>query len=76
MSFEHITPARMVACQRMVYETGLETNARPLARGELNSVRASGSSDLTSPVGEWIFFCYYYYLKRDDKLFKFYDVMG
>ena len=27
-----------------------------LARGELNSVRASGSSDLTSPVGEWIFF--------------------
>ena len=24
----------------------LETNARPLARGELNSVRASGSSDL------------------------------
>ena len=35
--------------------TGLETNARPLARGELNSVRASGSSDLTSPVGEWIF---------------------
>ena len=36
--------------------TGLETNARPLARGELNSVRASGSSDLTSPVGEWEFF--------------------
>ena len=36
--------------------TGLETNARPLARGELNSVRASGSSDLTSPVGEWIFY--------------------
>ena len=75
---------------------GLETNARPLARGELNSVRASGSSDLTSPVGEWIgfflfFFCffrittvimyyyiimYYYYFKRDDKLVKFYDVMG
>ena len=27
-----------------------------LARGELNSVRASGSSDLTSPVGEWEFF--------------------
>ena len=26
-----------------------------LARGELNSVRASGSSDLTSPVGECIF---------------------
>ena len=37
-------------------ETGLETNARPLARGELNSVRASGSSDLTSPVGEWEFY--------------------
>ena len=36
--------------------TGLETNARPLARGELNSVRASGSSDLTSPVGEWEFY--------------------
>ncbi len=35
---------------------GLETNARPLARGELNSVRASGSSDLTSPVGEWTFY--------------------
>ena len=35
---------------------GLETNARPLARGELHSVRASGSSDLTSPVGEWIFY--------------------
>ena len=35
---------------------GLETNARPLARGELNSVRASGSSDLTSPVGEWEFY--------------------
>ena len=62
--------------------SGLETNARPLARGELNSVRASGSSDLTSPVGEWIFlfritvYYYYYYLKRDDKLVKFYDVMG
>ena len=39
---------------------GLETNARPLARGELNSVRASGSSDLTSPVGEWIFFFFFY----------------
>ena len=37
-------------------DAGLETNARPLARGELNSVRASGSSDLTSPVGEWIFY--------------------
>ena len=36
--------------------SGLETNARPLARGELNSVRASGSSDLTSPVGEWKFY--------------------
>ena len=36
--------------------SGLETNARPLARGELNSVRASGSSDLTSPVGEWEFY--------------------
>ena len=36
--------------------SGLETNARPLARGELNSVRASGSSDLTSPVGEGIFY--------------------
>ena len=39
-----------------VSHPGLETNARPLARGELNSVRASGSSDLTSPVGEWEFF--------------------
>ena len=29
---------------------GLETNARPHARGELNSIQASGSSDLTSPV--------------------------
>ena len=28
--------------------SGLETNARP--------VRASGSSDLTSPVGEWEFY--------------------
>ena len=36
--------------------SGLETNARPPARGELNSVRASGSSDLTSPVGEWTFY--------------------
>ncbi len=27
-----------------------------LARGELNSVRASGSSNLTSPVGEWEFY--------------------
>ena len=27
-----------------------------LARGELNSVRASGSSKLTSPVGEWEFY--------------------
>ena len=36
--------------------SGLETNDRPLARGELHSVRASGSSDLTSPVGEWIFY--------------------
>ena len=27
-----------------------------LARGELNSIRASGSSDLTSPVGEWEFY--------------------
>ena len=41
-------------CLTMV--AGLETNARPLARGELNSVRASGSSDLTSPVGEWEFY--------------------
>ena len=41
---------------------GLETNARPLARGELNSVRASGSSDLTSPVGEWIFYFIFYFL--------------
>ena len=32
--------------------TGLETNEL----GELNSVRASGSSDLTSPVGEWEFY--------------------
>ena len=37
----------------LTLKAGLETNARPLARGELNSVRASGSSDLTSPVGEW-----------------------
>ena len=37
-------------------QPGLETNAHPLARGELNSVRASGSSDLTSPVGEWEFY--------------------
>ena len=36
--------------------TGLETNARPLARGQLDSVRASVSSHLTSPMGEWIFF--------------------
>ena len=36
--------------------SGLEINARPLARGDLNSVRASGSSDLTSPVGEWEFY--------------------
>ena len=36
--------------------SGLETNARPLAGGELNSVRASGSSNLTSPVGEWEFY--------------------
>ena len=42
---------------------GLETNARPLARGELNSVRASGSSDLTSPVGEWIFFFFFFFFK-------------
>ena len=27
-----------------------------LARGELNSVRASGLSDVTSPVGEWEFY--------------------
>ena len=39
---------------------GLETNARPLARGELNSVRASGSSGLTSPVGEWVFFFFFF----------------
>ena len=26
-----------------------------LARGELNTVRASGLSDLTSPLGEWEF---------------------
>ena len=42
--------------------TGLETNARPLARGELNSVRASGSSDLTSPAGELIFFIFFLFL--------------
>ena len=41
---------------------GLETNARPLARGELNSVRASGSSDLTSPVGEWNFNLIFFFL--------------
>ena len=44
---------------------GLETNARPLARGVLNSVRASGLSDLTSPVGEWIcvfFFFFFFFL--------------
>ena len=45
----------------MAMKPGLETNARPLARGELNSVRASGSSDLTSPVGEWIFFIFFYF---------------
>ena len=39
-----------------INRTGLETNARPLARGEFNSVRASGSSDLTSLVGEWEFY--------------------
>ena len=42
-------------------KTGLETNARPLARGELNSVRASGSSDLTSQAGEWIFFFFFFF---------------
>ena len=42
--------------------TGLETNARPLARGELNAVRASGSSDLTSPVGEWILFFLFFFI--------------
>ena len=41
---------------KLLSRSGLETNARPLARGELNSVRASGSSDLTSPVGEWEFY--------------------
>ena len=50
------------ACpQALVTLSGLETNARPLARGELNSVRASGSSDLTSPVGEWIFFFFFFF---------------
>ena len=43
-------------CIMTAINSGLETNAGPLARGELNSVRASGSSDLTSPVGEWEFY--------------------
>ena len=43
------------------HTTGLETNARPLARGELNSVRASGSSDLTSPVGKCFFFFFFFF---------------
>ena len=47
--------AAAVLCTCDIY-AGLETNARPLARGELNSVRASGSSDLTSQVGEWEFY--------------------
>ena len=51
--------------------SGLETNARPLARGELNSVRASGSSDLTSPVGEWIFFIFFLFI-----FFIFYFFLG
>ena len=44
--------------------SGLETNARRLARGEINSVRASGSSDLTSPVGEWIFIYFFKFFFR------------
>ena len=49
-------------------DAGLETNARPRR--------------VKFRPGEWIFFffflglLYYYYLKRDDKLVKFYDVMG
>ena len=38
-----------------------ETNARPLARGELESIRASGLPDMTSPAGERyfsLFMCY------------------
>ena len=31
--------------------TGFKTNARPLARGELKSIRASGLPDMTSPAG-------------------------
>ena len=46
----------VVPTAHSIHTSGLETNARPLARGELNSVRASGSSDLTSPVGEWEFY--------------------
>ena len=30
---------------------GFKTNARPLARGELKSIRASGLPDMTSPAG-------------------------
>ena len=36
--------------------TGLETNAGPLARDELNYVRASGSSDLRLRGGRVDFF--------------------
>ena len=58
-----VARAHIVTFFRLAFhgKAGLETNARPLARGELNSVRASGSSDLTSPVGEWIFFFYFFF---------------
>ena len=51
-----IRPHLLKVVTLFAHSRGLETNARPLARGELNSVRASGSSDLTSPVGEWKFY--------------------
>ena len=51
----------MVSHQEASGDPGLETNARPLARGELNSGRASGSSDLTSPVGEWIYLFFIFF---------------
>ena len=53
---EKIIEVKLRCREKDISNAGLETNARPLARGELNSVRASGSSDLTSPVGEWEFY--------------------
>ena len=67
ISLEHVTNVQLLCLQAerhsqrrrsfLTAESLIERGWKlTLARGELNSVRASGLSNLTSPVGEWTFY--------------------